>query len=401
MFGIVVTMLAKSCLVHDLLPLVTFLTHNLDEMWQEDNQNTKDASGDISPDTNTKLDRSLNRSCRYLATLKAVYILFFLLQKSPSVPHLIESLTSILENGDGVASWMLCCMVNSFDDSIRGLGIMCLVAYMHAAVAFSAGGARDTSLTQQDGSTAKLSTTVKYGLGVISHSSNVLASFLSGRDNVKVIYKLLWHLLKCHRERLGEKSNAGLMYLLVDDSTSSVKSSLSLADIVVASKTLPGGFAFDIQSLDACHPMLNLAATLSRQNIRNSYSVSTVLRLLRFLSNELKEKWLFDFLALMLASPNSVAVVLSCDDWQPCLFQLVAEVVEEINGGDNGENGFIDASQGPEMNHESRKYKNDVARKFDTQSLSKPSVRTRYDLSLKLYSSLVSLIVVHVRSMPW
>jgi hypothetical protein len=272
---------------------------------------------------------------------------------------------------------------------------------MHAAVAFSAGGARDTSLTQQDGSTAKLSTTVKYGLGVISHSSNVLASFLSGRDNVKVIYKLLWHLLKCHRERLGEKSNAGLMYLLVDDSTSSVKSSLSLADIVVASKTLPGGFAFDIQSLDACHPMLNLAATLSRQNIRNSYSVSTVLRLLRFLSNELKEKWLFDFLALMLASPNSVAVVLSCDDWQPCLFQLVAEVVEEINGGDNGENGFIDASQGPEMNHESRKYKNDVARKFDTQSLSKPSVRTRYDLSLKLYSSLVSLIVVHVRSMPW
>eukprot|EP00804_Cyclotella_cryptica_P029718 CCRYP_015200-RB/>CCRYP_015200-RB protein AED:0.21 eAED:0.21 QI:287/1/1/1/0.4/0.33/6/1735/1199 len=41
MFGIIVTMLAKNCPVHDLLPLVTFLTHNLDEMWQEDNQNTK------------------------------------------------------------------------------------------------------------------------------------------------------------------------------------------------------------------------------------------------------------------------------------------------------------------------------------------------------------------------
>jgi hypothetical protein len=66
------------------------------------------------------------------------------------------------------------------------------------------------------------------------------------------------------------------------------------------------------------------------------------------------------------------AVVLSSDDWQPCLFQLVAEVVEEINGGDSNGN----------------------ARTFDIQALSKPSVWTRYDLFLKLYSSLVSLTFI-------
>jgi hypothetical protein len=220
---------------------------------------------------------------------------------------------------------------------------------------------------------------VKYGLEVIS-SSNVLASLLSVRGNAKVIYKLLWHLLKCHRDRLGENSMQGLMYLLVDDSSSdSVKSTLSLADIIAGSKSPLGGFYLDIERLDACQSKLNIAATLSRQTIRNGYGVSTILRLLRFLPNEQKERWLFDFLALMLASPDGATVVLSSDDWQPCLFQLVAEVVEEINCGDSDDT----QSSGN-------------ARKFDTQALSKPSVRTRYDLSLKLYSSLVSLTLLYV-----
>ncbi len=103
-----------------------------------------------------------------------------------------------------------------------------------------------------------------------------------------------------------------------------------------------------------------------------------MLRILRFLSNEQKERWLFGILALLLGSPKSVSIVLSCDDWQPVLFQLVAEVLEEIYGDDLKGNSHCSKTgnccSGPTVN---------------TKTLSKPSVRNRYDLSSKLYSTLL------------
>jgi hypothetical protein len=185
------------------------------------------------------------------------------------------------------------------------------------------------------------------------------------------------------------------MYLLVDDSSSNVKSSLSLSDIVVPARFLPG-FVLDIEEFNASQSKTNVAATLSRQNIRNVYGVSAVFRLLRFMSNEQKEKWLFDLLALILASRTSVTVILSCDDWQPCLFQLVAEVFEEINGDNSCTSSSTTCSCDSEVKSSNEAH----VQKFDTHALSRPSVRTRYDLSLKLYSSLVS--VMHgVRPVVW
>jgi hypothetical protein len=262
-------------------------------------------------------------------------------------------------------------MVNQFDDALRGTGIKCLAAYLNATLDFTTVGPRDLSLNQQNGSTVKLSNAVKYGLGVISHSSNVLASLLAGRGNVKVIFQLLWHLLKCHSDRLGVGSDSGLMYLLVDDCDP--KSSLSLEDLVVTNNYFPGGgVLLDTEKLNDSQ---SRQSPLSRQNIRNVYGVGAVMRLLRFMTNEQKERWLFDILALVLASPNSVTVVLSCDDWQPCLFSLVAEVVDEISS--------------TPVDECSSEYSPGTVRKFDTSALSRPSVRTRYDLSLKLYSILL------------
>ena len=364
-------------------------------------------------------------------------------------------------------------MVNSFDDSIRGLGIKCLAAYLHATASTATSpidvsispSSIDTTVSQKEVASTKISKTMKYvgtGFGVISHSANVLSSLLSDRINVKVIYKLLWHLLKCHRgkstnsfplplltfqvfqlitihlpkmsykflERLGDASTKALMYLLVDDG-STASSSVPLQGIIVPNSTLLGGFRLYFEGLEDQLSKNDVATTLARQNIRNIYGVSTVLRLLRFLSNEQKERWLFDFLALILASPKSVNVILSCDDWQPCLFQLVAEVVEEINGGSSNSNG-VNGTHGTQRNDTDaakRSNINDLSTRtsegntsesyydesshlvseqsnatpvayhassnkdvptVNTQPLSKPSVRTRYDLSLKLYSSLLA-----------
>lgn len=409
-FGIIAMMLSQRCPTQDLYPLITFISFNLDLEWDATSVNTKN-----------NCDLPGKHSIRYTASLKAVSVFFFLLQKSPPVPHLINGLHEIFENGNTTASWMLCCIVNSYDDAMRALGIKCLAAYLHATLSSSAStvdapvDSPDAATSQKEGATSRISKYVGTGFGVITQSARELSNLISGRFNVKVIYKLLWHLLKCHRGGLGDASNAALMYLLVDDG-SAASSSYKLTDILVSSSELLGGFLLYAEGLDS--GLSKGATTLARQCIRNTHGVSMVLRLLRFLSTEQKERWLFDILALILASPNGVNMFLTCDDWQPCLFQLVAEVVEEINGDNNdteiaaglrqtqgnhtdgpsidGNRSQIDRKQSPKPSEQSLDTKaalpehpTNASVAVDIQTLSKPSVRTRYDLSLKLYSTLL------------
>lgn len=339
LLGMVAVMLSHKCPSEDLSRLITFITYNLDLEWESH-----------SAAINSSIDHSARRTGRYRSTVKAVSILFFLLQQT-RVPNLMHCLGDIFDDGNCVASWMLCCLVNSFDDRIRGLGIKCLAAYL-----------RFTSLTGAvDASNAS-----GYSSKNIHNTLNsMLSSVLNGRVNTKIIYKLLWHLLKCHRERLGSASNAALMYLILDDEPKG-SSSILLSDIVYQNSGKVGGFRLRLGCFD-----VQASNVGPRQSIRNSFGVSTVLRLLRFLSNDQKERWLFDILALLLGSPKSVSIILSCDDWQPVLFQLVAEVLDEIYG-DESETG--NGHSGPTVS---------------TETLSRPSVRTRYDLSLKLYSTLL------------
>ena len=96
----------------------------------------------------------------------------------------------------------------------------------------------------------KLTKTVKFGLEAIGHSANGLLSGVlpGGRVNAKVVYKLLWHLLKCHRERLGAATNAALMYLIVNGG-----SIVSFDDIVVPNGGAIGGFWLSPQTTDDDH----------------------------------------------------------------------------------------------------------------------------------------------------
>lgn len=346
LLGMVVTMLTQRCPSSALFALLTFITHNLDLEWE-------DVSACIK---NNDADRTIGRRNRHLSTVKAVAVLFFLLQKSPRVPSLYDSLAEIFEN-DGTSSWLLCSLVNSFDDTIRGLGIKCLSAYLNS---LQTADKIDSAMTPPLPTNRKIQRTVKLGLEA---ANNMLSSVLSGRVNTKVTYKLLWHLLKCHRERLGITSNAALMYLIMNDG-SAVFSTVLLSDIIVSRDDSLGGVFLSVDDL------IIPARIESRQCLTNTHGVSMVFRLLKYLSNEHKERWLFDLLSFLLASTESVKILLACDDWQPVLFQLVAEVLEEIHGGDSSDPQSQSA--------------------VNTDTLSKPSVRTRYDLSLKLYSTLLS-----------
>ncbi len=362
LLGMVAMMLTQRSPSQSLCPLLTFITYNLDLEWES-------ASAGIRNEN----DQIFRRSNRYLSTVKAVGILFFLLQKSPRVPLLMESLADIFDNG--TSSWIMCCLVNSFDDTVRGLGIKCLAAYLHQSHPIDNLVTTNGAMTVHPGE--KIHKTMKLGMEVIHSANTMLSSVFSGRANVKVIYKLLWHLLKCHRERLGSASNSALMYLIMHDG-STVFTLITLSDIIVPNSPNLGGFYLNMDQFVNQSSMVD-----SRQSIRNTYGVSTVLRLLKFLSNEHKERWLFDILAILLASPTSVDVLLSCDDWQPVLFHLVAEVLEEIHGGDSYR------ATGDAANSKSATNALSGTTAVNTETLAKPSVRTRYDLSLKLYSTLL------------
>lgn len=370
LFGMITIMLSKRCPTSDLYPLLTFITYNLDLEWEANSSDMKNNSMD---------DGSATHSNRYRSTVKAVSILFFLLQK-PNTPNLMDSLADIFDNGNGVASWMLCCLVNSFDDTIRGLGIKCLAAFLRIATKSTANSNVDVSNSDKlrsVPSSQKIQKTMKLGLEAISHqANNMLSNVRSGKVNIKIIYKLLWHLLKCHRERLGRNSYAALIYLIINDG-SLPSSTIPISDIIVPNSETLGGFRLILDELD-----IQSSKVDPRQSIRNKSGVSTALRLIRFLPNEQKERWLFDILAFLLASSLSVSIILSCDDWQPVLFQLVAEVLEEIYGEDTKDEEGGGSEMGIQRSQSGQSMVN-------TESLSKPSVRTRYDLSLKLYATLL------------
>jgi len=381
-FGIILIMLSRRCTVNHLHPLVVFITFNLDKQWES-----------TSSTIETAVAETRSRNSTYKSTLKAVSILFFLLQKS-QVYNLVESLADIFDNANGVASWILCCLVNSFDDEVRGLGIKCLASYLrHAKTATTASKIVDSSkqamMTAADsnaGSNPTAMSKVKYGIGVMSQSATtMISSVLIGKININVTYKLLWHLLKCHRERLGDASNSALMYLIVEDgSMSPSASTVPLTDIILPNNPALGGFRICIEGF-AGHVSLGSVSSVSRHCIQNKNGVSTVLRLLRFLGNDRAERWLFDLLAFVLASPESVDVILSCDDWQPALFQMVADVINEIYGEDK----TAAMSPSPKVDQRKSMSTGRQSPAVDTYTLSKPSVRERYDLSLKLYSTLL------------
>eukprot|EP00978_Attheya_sp_CCMP212_P002152 scaffold4441_cov48-Attheya_sp.AAC.2 len=358
-----------------------------------------------------------------MATYKACMGFLFLLQSRPLIPDLHASLEACLSNTNGVASWILCAMVNSFDDLIRSIGIRALTAFMDAATSHdytssiaktdSTDSRADRGVTLDslkitgqlqsaatNGAKTKLTQTMQYvgtGLGVIGNSHTLSNMLISKKLNTKIIYKLLWHLLKCHRERLGSLSHASLVQLLVDDGpilSSTVNFSFLMNDIVIADDVLRTGYI--INGNWAKLPLTEVGLD-QRQKLRNKYAVSTILRLLRFLPNDMKDRWLFDLLALIRMSPSSLSAVVSCHDWQPSLFHLISEIVEEIklpqtNVGSNGLNEFENTSEesvaGPDQFHR-QPGQNGLNCNLSGQSTSSKSVHTRFDLALQLYSTLL------------
>jgi hypothetical protein len=281
-------------------------------------------------------------------------LLLLLLQMKPAVPNLYESFAHCCGSVEGAAGWILCSLVNSFDDTLRALGVKCIVAYIEKT-SRSPDSPLSLGLIPESEVTAS---TIPEGANTNSRIQSILAvgKGLAGmgpagvrsivvppsRLTARVTYKLLWHLLKGHRSRIGKLTYSSLIHLVVDDSGASFSSLTSKAFLldkfVVADDNLVGGY---LMSPDFAESLLGEAVIGAGRSLRDGLGISTVMRLLRYLSSDMKDQLLADFLRLAQSDRASVATLSNLPDWQPCLFHLISETLERFNASRSNDNGVV------------------------------------------------------------
>lgn len=389
LLGMIFEILGSGTLPRDLAPFLNLLSYCLDSEWDESSQEMGDKS---------EILRTGRRLERYTLAVKGCALLLLLLQMKPAVPNLYESFAHCCGSVEGAAGWILCSLVNSFDDTLRALGVRCIVAYIDKTSKspdspLSVGSVPEvetTAATTPEGSNTnrRIQSIFAVGKGLAGMGPGARSIVLPpSKLTARVTYKLLWHLLKGHRSRIGKMTYSALIHLVVDNvgaSFSSLTSKAFLLDkFVVTDTTLVGGY---VLSSNFTEPLLSEAAIGVGRSLREGLGISTVMRLLRYLSSEMKDQLLADFLKLSQAGTASVATLSNLPDWQPCLFHLISETLERFNGGRSNDNGVVSINPNRSGAEPETSASSQI---IETVS----AVEDRLDLCLDLYANLLGYCV--------
>lgn len=344
LLAMIFDILASGTLPRDMSPFLNLLSYYLDAEWDESSNETEEKS---------EISRTGARHERHLISVKGCAILVFLLQIKPAVPSILESFAHCCGSVEGAAGWILCAMVNSFDDTIRSLGVRCMVAYIEkTATSPDAPLATGTTLEPENTSSAppegagarRIQSILAVGKGLAGMGPGVRSVVVTPSGlTARVAYKLLWHLLRGHRARIGKHTYAALVHLVVDNTnkTSSLSSKGFIRENLISSNDrVIGGFRIN---MDFANQMLLGRSIVSGCSLRDGLGISTVLRLLRYLSTDMREKLLCELLALVERDTSSIIALSGLPDWQPCLFQLISEAMERL-GRQNKISVTIDGS---------------------------------------------------------
>jgi hypothetical protein len=153
------------------------------------------------------------------------------------------------------------------------------------------------------------------------------------------VWKLLWHFLKCHRNTLGDKTYCALLSSVTDDEGTgslSIASFEFLQSIITLEFNNQNILSFD---LDLLRETFAKAERPAGKHLKNALALSTLLRLLRFLDDEYKDRWLTELLQLTKANRKCVAVLAALAEWQPCLFTMISETLELVSSRAQNQDG--------------------------------------------------------------
>ena len=245
---------------------------------------------------------------------------------------------------DGGVAWLLSALVNSYCDQIRSIGMRCVGAYMRATahgpdlpLSFSPQNASllnthkkmvNRSGTLQE-NTISLISNVGQGLLHSGDRKENSATGINARSKLtpRVIYKLLWHLLKSHRYRMGVYTQAALVGMVFEKENPFTSNGVLTKHFIVTDSSSPNPTKVDF---DWVKSMMTNSYVGENECIRDALSMNTLLRSLRFLPREYSDHWLSCLVELCRNNPRATSTIAACGDWQPCLFQFISEIIESM-----------------------------------------------------------------------
>jgi len=391
LFAILFHVLLVGSTIDELAHINDTLSHYLESEWQA-------VSQDLSADSQN-LKRSGPRNDRYQFSIRACSLYLLFLEAKPAPSAFLRNITSVCGSAQGCAAWILCTMVNSYCDRIRGIGVRCIAAYLEftgrhpdTPLALADAPAADDEITKPPDSRSIqentmtlisnvgqgfMNTNVAKGLAAIGPTMRSKIQ-TSAKLTSRVSYKLLWHLLKSHKYRIDTWTQAALVAMVFERksysslfSTSFLKENFVAGDKLFNECSTINWVWFQSTLQDASVPL--------ESSIRGELGLNTLMRLMRFLPNRFIDQWLSN---LVRVSTGSTAVIQDLSltaDWQPCTFQLSSELAEKIAASTSGA-----------MNWES-----EMGGSVPTVSPEVQQLADRLDLSLELHSILLANLFRH------
>ena len=325
---------------------------------------------------------------RYVLTQKLSTMFLFLMETR--ISYMIENVAKTCGSIEGGVAWLLSTFVNSYCDLLRSIGIRCVGAYVRAT---RHGPDLPLSFPLENISPLDRHKNVRVGSGNIKESTmslitNVGQGFLTTNDRKttlvnrtntnsqltpRVIYKLLWHLIKSHRHRMGKYTQASLVRLVFERKDSVFLSQdYLMKHLITMDESIPGvtNFRFDWAKSSIADIDIDMDGKI---NIRDTLSLNTILRVLRFLPSEYSSEWLL-ILVELIRSNNAATTIASCRDWQSCLFQYISEMIENLTNVMTPKN-------------------NETEKIESQQETAEIELKKVLEMSLELYSTLLGYLI--------
>ena len=234
--------------------------------------------------------------------------------------------------------------MNSYCDLIRSIGIRCVSAYMrvtahgpdltlslspeHASILDTSKMMLNMSGTLQE-NTISLISNVGHGLLKTNDKKEKSTPRISTQPKFtpRVIYKLLWHLLKSHRYRMGDYTQAALV-AMVFENKNVFRSRTDLSETLIINDS--SSLHMMKLDFDRVKSMMAQSSVTKNDCVCDAPSMNTILRAMRFLPKEYSGRWLSWLVELCRDNHQATSTIAKHTDWQPCLFQFISEIIENV-----------------------------------------------------------------------
>jgi hypothetical protein len=383
-YGIIFELLASETSSCDLSPLLNYVSYHADCI----------STSHIS-----------NNKAHIMEVRKGGTILLFLLQIRPRITGLYESFAQCCGSIQSGIAWLLSCMINTPDDEIRSLGLRCVASYLDATskgpdsplALTTASHLSDTEAVKSGEASSSVSRArsrvalIAKGIASIGPSARSII-LAPSKITARVALKYIWNLLRSTRLQLGDNTRSALLFWIMDDN-GILSSSLSSLNYVRSHLVISQGEGLHGPALSYTwsHRILQETGNVVGRSLHNTTAIETVLRLIRYLKSDDQDQWLKDLLGLSSAGRRSVSLIASISDWQPCLFHLISETLEELHiSQDCNHQGTMDFL---DNNDDSDNKNATVSSAGSAANRDQPGPMKRLDRCLELYSALLGHIV--------